>query len=479
MRQNVTQVRTHSDCRSSIVREVVSDSVPVMSRHRRDLRRRDVLRGALAGAVLGAIPLSCSQPRPDAPKPAPVAAKKRILILGGTGFLGPKTVAAAVARGHQVTIFNRGRREKLLPLEIKVEHLYGNRDPELPADDERGPDGKLLHPDATPKGLEQLVGKRWDVVIDNSGYYPRMVKASAELLAKQADLYIYISSISAYGVTPPSGGDETTALATLTDPTVETMGANFENYGGLKALCEQAAATAFPGRAAIVRPGYIVGPGDPTDRFTYWPARIARGGEVLAPGSPDDPLQWIDVRDLADWLVTLAERGTAGTFNAIGPPRPARWGDVLQACVDATGGKTKLVWVPTAWLSQNGMGGEDAFPIWVAPTGESAGFHRWSNERAKAAGLTFRPIADTVAATLAWYPGEIERRVRITRELEAAARAKAKDQPAAQGDPGAKPAEPAPKPDPAALRAGPKAEQEQELLAKWKASGGVAGAAGH
>src|SRR5262249_11214460 len=168
---------------------------------------------------------------------------------GGTGFLGPKTVAAAVARGHEVTIFNRGRREKLLPLEVKVEHLYGNRDPELPADDERGPDGKLLHPDATPRGLEQLAGRRWDVVIDNSGYYPRMVAASAKLLSN-ADLYIYISSISAYADNPPppAGSDETAPLATLADPTVETMGKEFENYGGLKALCEQAAAAAVPRR---------------------------------------------------------------------------------------------------------------------------------------------------------------------------------------------------------------------------------------
>src|ERR1051325_4560088 len=325
MRQRATQVRMHSECRSSIVREVVSDSVPVMSRHRRDLGRRDVLRGALAGAGLGAVPLPCTHPRTDAPAPAPVAAKKRILILGGTGFLGPKTVAAAVERGHEVTIFNRGRREKILPLEVKVEHLYGKRDPDLPADDEKGPDGKLLHPDASPKGLEQLVGKRWDVVIDNSGYYPRMVSASAQLLAKQADLYIYISSISAYD-TNPVNGDENTALAKLADPTVETMGKDFENYGGLKALCEQAAATAFPGRAAIVRPGYIVGPGDPTDRFTYWPVRISRGGDVLAPGSKDDPLQWIDVRDLAEWLVTPAQHNTPRAFNAIGPPNPPSGG---------------------------------------------------------------------------------------------------------------------------------------------------------
>jgi len=426
-----------------------------MSILRRDLTRRDVLRGALAGAVLGAAPLSCSHPQPGAATPAARAAPRRILILGGTGFLGPKTVAAAVARGHQVTIFNRGRREKQLPLEIKVEHLYGNRDPELPAEDERGPDGVLLHPDASPRGLEQLVGKRWDVVIDNSGYYPRMVSASAQLLAKQADRYIYISSISAYDDKVPAGGDETTRLATLADPKVETMGPGFENYGGLKALCEAAAEAAFPGRTAIVRPGYIVGPGDPTDRFTYWPVRISRGGEVLAPGAPADPLQWIDVRDLADWLVTLAEHGTTGAFNAIGPDHPGRWGDVLQSCVTAAGGAAQLVWVPSDWLEHNGAGGEDAFPIWVAPVGRFDGFHRWSNARAKATGLGFRTADDTVKAILAWYPGEVERRVRVTRELAEAAAAKGQPPPA--GDPGA-------------LRAGPKPEDEQALLAKWKAS---------
>ncbi len=383
--------------------------------------------------------------------------KKRILILGGTGFLGPKTIDAAIARGHTITIFNRGKREKHLPLAAKVEHLYGNRDPNLPADDERGPDGKLLNPEGSPKGLEQLVGRSWDVVIDNSGYFPRMVKASAELLAKGASQYIYISSISAYAENAPPGSDERTQLATLADPTVETMGKDGENYGGLKALCEQAAAAAFPGRATIVRPGYIVGPGDPTDRFTYWPVRISRGGEVLAPGSPADPLQWIDVRDLGEWLVALAERGTVGSFNAVGPSAPGRWGDVLGACVAASGGTAKLEWVPATWLEQNEMGGEDSFPIWIPPTGKFEGFHRWNNDRAEHAGLKFRSVDDTVKAILAWYPGEVERRVRVTRELEEAAKAK--------GLP------PKSTPDPKLLRAGPKAEREQELLAKWKASG--------
>src|SRR5262245_53095783 len=348
----------------------------------RRVSRRDVIRGGLAAGALGLV--QCSSPQPAPREPVAAKPKKSILILGGTGFLGPKTIAAALARGHTVTIFNRGKREKLLPLEVSVEHLYGNRDPELPADDEKGPDGKLLHPEATPKGLEQLAGRSWDAVIDNSGYFPRHVAASAELLAKAAKQYIFISSISAYAEPVPArDGDETAKLAVLADPRVETMGAEFENYGGLKALCEQAAAAAFPGRAAIVRPGYIVGPGDPTDRFTYWPVRIARGGEILAPGAPADPLQWIDVRDLADWLVTPVENETAGAFNAIGPTAPAKWGDVLQACVDAAPAASgaKLSWISADWLDKHGMGGEDSFPIWTAPVGKYEGFHRWSNKR--------------------------------------------------------------------------------------------------
>lgn len=419
-----------------------------------------MIRGGLAATALG-LAAACSPKRGPsaAAKPQEPIAPKRILILGGTGFLGPKTVAAATARGHHVTIFNRGKREKFLPLEAQAEHLYGNRDPELPANDERGPDGKLLDPDGSPKGLEQLVGKTWDVVIDNSGYFPRMVSASAKLLAANAKQYIYISSISAYAEYPPAGGDETTPLATLADPTVETMGDKYENYGGLKVLCERAAEAAFPGRATIVRPGYIVGPGDPTDRFTYWPIRISRGGDVLAPGDPSDPLQWIDVRDLAAWLVHLAENNLTGTFNAVGPATPGRWGDVLASCVTLgaakTGKQATLQWVPTAWLEANDMGTDESFPIWAPPVGKSAGFHRWKNDRAKAAGLTFRPVDETIQGLLDWYPTEIERRVRVTAELEAAAKAKGAPPPKSQ--------------PPAELRDGPKAEAEAALLAKFRA----------
>jgi 2'-hydroxyisoflavone reductase len=411
------------------------------------LSRRDVLRGGLAATALVACGSKSPQPSPS-PQPAAKPQPKRILILGGTGFLGPKTIDAALARGHSVTIFNRGKREKLQPLTQKVEHLYGNRDPKLPADE--------ANPEGSPVGLAQLEGKQWDVVIDNSGYFPRLVEASAKLLAPSAERYIFISSISAYADNPAAGGDETTKLAELADPAVEKMGDAFENYGGLKVLCERAVTAAFGAeRSAIVRPGYIVGPGDPTDRFTYWPARIAEGGEVLAPGSPDDPLQWIDVRDLAEWLVTLAERGTAGSFNAVGPEAPGRWGTVLDTCVAASGNKAKLTWVPTEWLAKHEMAGEDAFPIWVPPVDKFAGFHRWKNQRARDAGLTFRPIDDTVKALLAWFPTELERRARVTRELTEAAKAK--------GDPPPKMA------DPTVLRAGPPRAREAELLAAFHA----------
>jgi 2'-hydroxyisoflavone reductase len=423
------------------------------------ITRRELLIGGATATVFAACGGATKSPAPSAgsDETATKPAKKRILILGGTSFLGPATIEAALARGHEITTFNRGKREKTRPLEMKVERLYGNRDPLLPADDEKGPDGTLLHPDGSPKGLEQLAGKQWDVVIDNSGFYPRMVKASADLLAPSAKLYIYISSISAYGENPPNGGDETTKLATLADPTVETMGDQFQNYGGLKALCEQAAQAAFGDRACIVRPGYIVGPGDPTDRFTYWPARIAKGGDIAIPGSPSDPLQWIDVRDLGEWLVTLSENLTGGSFSAVGPAQPARWADVVDACVAAAPtAKANLVWVPTAYLEKTKLIEEGAFPIWAPPVGEFAGFHRWKNDRAKATGLRFRPVTDTVSALLAWLPGELEKRARITAELKATAEAK-----------GAPPPKMA---DPTELRAGPNAAKEAELLAQFRAS---------
>ncbi len=311
------------------------------------------------------------------------AAPKRILILGGTGFLGPATVEAARARGHRITLFNRGRtRPGLFP---DLEKLNGDRDPK------KG------------EGLKALEGRQWDVVIDNSAYYPRMVSASASMLSPNVKQYILISSVSVYADNSVEGADETTKVATIADPTVETMGKEFENYGALKALCEQAAEKAMPGRVTIVRPGYIVGPDDPSGRFAYWPVRLDRGGEVAVPGSPDDPIQFIDVRDLGSWLVRLSETGTTGVFNALGPAKRLKWGQVVEACRKSAGKPARLSWISAEFLAtQKGL----EFPIWAPYRGETKGFHTWSNVRAVRAGLRFRGHDATVRDTLAWYKSQ-------------------------------------------------------------------------
>jgi 2'-hydroxyisoflavone reductase len=372
------------------------------------LTRRTFLQTTAAAAAAAALgPKAQAAPSPEKKLPKPL----RILILGGTGYLGPATIEAALARGHKVAMFNRGKtRPDLFPA---VERFQGDRDPK------KG------------EGLKALEKGEWDVVIDNSAYYPRMVTASASLLAGKCKRYIIISSISAYKEPNPEHGDETAPLATLADPAVEEMGKEFQNYGGLKALCEQAAEKAMPGRVAVIRPGYIVGPDDPSGRFTYWPVRMDRGGEVAVPGAPDDPVQIIDVRDLGAWLVRLAEDGTTGVFNATGPERKLPWGRLVEACRAAGSAKPKLTWIPADFIvKQEGL----EFPIWAPFQGETKGFHTWSNARALAAGLRFRPATETARDTLAWYK---------TQEKMEKGRVKL---------------------------AGPSAEEEVKLLAAWKAS---------
>jgi len=329
------------------------------------------------------------------------AAARRILILGGTGFLGPATVEAARARGHRLTLFNRGRtRPGLFP---DIEKLQGDRDP-----DKGG-------------GLKALAGRQWDTVIDNSGYYPRMVSASARLLAPNVRQYIFISTESVYAENSREGLDETDTLATMPDPTSENMGTNFEYYGALKALCERAAEEAMPGRVTVVRPGYIVGPDDPTGRFTYWPVRMDQGGEVLAPGEARDPVQFVDVRDLGAWLVALAEGGITGIFNAAGPAERLTMGPFLEACQKATPRKSTLTWVSADFLEEQKL----EMPIWAPYRGETRGFHTRSSARAIRAGLRFRPYAATIKDTLAWHKTQKEGgRTRLagpTAEQEAAA----------------------------------------------------------
>ncbi|HEV2209758.1 MAG TPA: epimerase [Verrucomicrobiae bacterium] len=367
-------------------------------------RRRFIASSALAlsSTALHSSVLMAAQ-ETTAPRPL------RILILGGTGFLGPACTESALARGHKVTHFNSGRTEQLRhqagrPSVVpkNVDQLFGNRDPNKTADDRRTagrPD--VPHDPNSPRGLSQLAGRQWDAVIDTSGYFPRMVKASAELLAPHIKQYVFISTISVYADVSKPNYDETAPLATLADPTTEDMGKNYENFGGGKALCERAAETAMPGRVMIVRPGFIVGPRDTSGRFIYWPVRASLAGEMIAPGAPSDPIQVIDVRDLADWLVRCIERDTVGIYNATGPAGDTSMKRMLEQVFAGVGSTAVLTWVPYEFLKSKGVAGQ--FPLYEPPAGESAGLHRCNASRALAKGLTFRPMSDTAKVTLDWY----------------------------------------------------------------------------
>jgi 2'-hydroxyisoflavone reductase len=354
---------------------------------------------ALAGAALaeaGCQPAQAPARSPETPPRTPPGAGKTILILGGTHFLGPPIVETARAHGHTLTLFNRGKTNPhLFP---DVEQLHGDRAGDLAA----------------------LQGRRWDAVIDTSGQIPRHVQRSATVL-REAAQYVFVSSISAYQPISRPGADESAPLVPFSD----LDDTRPENYGGHKALCERVAEEAMPGRVTIVRPTLIVGPGDDTDRFTYWPLRLARGGEVLAPGAPGDPTQIIDVRDLAEWIVLVVEKGHKGVFNALGPRERLGVEAMLGACAQAAGGSPTLTWVDAKFLEQQGVSAWTDMPAWVPPAGEEGGLLQLSNARAVASGLRFRPIVDTARDTLAWFHGlpearQAKLRAGITPEREAA-----------------------------------------------------------
>lgn len=341
--------------------------------------RRQFLVGTLAAAACGS---GKDAPKTSASAAPPVQAggvtKKSILVLGGTGFLGPHVVDYAKARGHTLTLFNRGKtRPGLYP---DIEKLQGDRD------------GKL----------EALRGRTWDAVVDTSGYVPRIVKMSAELLAPSVQQYVFISTISVYADDRAAGSDESAPLATLSDPTSEDVRAN---YGALKALCEGAAETAMPKRVTTIRPGLIVGPGDQTGRFTHWVTRTADGGEVLAPGDGTTPTQWIDGRDLGAWIVRMIEQSAFGTYNALGPDRRVTMKELLDTCNATSGNKAQLTWVPWDFLQKEDVGPWSDMPMWI-PLEEMKGFGTIGNARALAKGLTFRPLADTAKDTLAWVDAQ-------------------------------------------------------------------------
>ena len=340
--------------------------------------RRDFIVAATASAGLFALPALAR--RSSARKPGQPL---QILVLGGTGFLGPHFVEAARAKGHKLTLFNRG---KTNPARFSgqafkdIEQLHGDRKADMKA----------------------LQGRRrWDAVLDTSAYIPADVMRSTRLLAKRVDQYLLVSTISVYAKMDAPGQDESAPLATLADPNVTDV--TGETYGGLKALCEQAAEKEMPGRVTVVRPGLIVGPGDNTDRFTYWPARADRGGEILAPGSPADPTQFIDVRDLAAFLLHLLEQRTYGTFNADAPAGTLTMGELLAASQRAAGKPSTVTWIPADFLETHQVSAWQDMPVWIQPQGEYAGFGRLDTRKAQAAGLTYRPLDTTVADTLAYW----------------------------------------------------------------------------
>ena len=363
--------------------------------------RRDFIKAGLAGAAAAGLPaVGVAGDAGDR------RAKKRqldILVLGGTGFIGPHMVREALRRGHSVTLFNRGRtNDEIFP---DLETITGDRD----------------------NGLDGLKGRRWDAVIDNSGYVPRHVQDSARLLAPNCDRYLFISTVAVYDDISKAD-DEDSALATLADASIEEV--NWETYGPLKALCEKRAAAEIAGdRLTILRPTYIAGPGDHTDRFSYWPIRTRSGGEMLWPGSPADPIQIVDVRDLANFTIDCLDRDISGTYNMVNPPGVYTMGRLLEDCRAVTTTDVEPVWVAEDFLVANGLNPGAQIPIWGG-TARSFGL---STERALAAGMQHRPERETARDVLRWWDTLPEERR-------------------------------------AAPKAGPGRDKEAEVIAAWKAA---------
>ncbi len=336
--------------------------------------RREFLQLAALGGSLGLGLMSGAfAAEPTGQK---AATALRILILGGTGFIGPHMVRHALARGHKITLFNRGKTDPgLFP---EVENLKGDRD----------------------GGLDSLKGRTWDVVIDNSGYLPRLVRDSAELLKDAVGRYIFTSTVSVYPIDGTRGSfDEYGPVQIPEEPESEEIR---KYYGQLKVLCEQAVEEAYPGRNSILRPTVIVGPGDPTDRFTYWPARIDKGGEVLAPGDPRSPIQYIDVIDLAEFFIHMAETGENGIYNVVGPEGRLSTAEFLYGIRAVSNTPVRFTWVDKEFLDAEDIQPWRDVPIW-SPLPTPMAPPMFLNARAIAKGLKFRPLAQTTHATIRWF----------------------------------------------------------------------------
>ena len=358
-----------------------------MTSSRREFLKATGVAGAALGLGIGAreaVAAGTTDARTGTRRVERAAKPLRILILGGTGFIGPHQVRYARERGHTVTLFNRGKTNPgLFP---DVEKLAGDR---------------------AVGDYKALAGRDWDVVIDNPTTVPRWVREAGAALKGHAKQYVFISTISVYAANDVPDADESAATMTAPEPTSEDARTY---YGPLKALSEKEAEKAFPGHTTVIRPGLIVGPGDYSDRFTYWPARFQRGGEVLAPGAPTDPVQMIDARDLAEWTIRVVEDGTVGTYNATGPQSRLTMSEMLGAIRGVMSTDAYLTWVDAPFLETQKVGAWMDMPVWVPPEGEERGFAQRDVRRAVARGLTFRPLAVTAKDTLDFYNGEPEDR---------------------------------------------------------------------
>ena len=318
-----------------------------------------------------------------------------LLIIGGTRFLGLHLVDSALGRGHSLTLFNRGKSNPgLFP---ELETIQGDREHDI----------------------AKLSARTWDAVIDTCGYVPRIVRLSAAGLEQSVGRYVFISSISVFANFSKVGMDESDPVGKLEDESVEEI--TGETYGPLKALCEKVVQDIYAERALIVRPGLIVGPNDPTDRFTYWPVRVARGGDVLAPEKPEVPVQIVDVRDLSDFIIKLIEEKASGIYNATGPDYELTFGDMLEKCRQVADSDANIRWAGVEFLNQNNVAPWSDIPVWVPDTAEDAGFSRFDVSKAIGAGLHFRPLQETVRDTLHWAntrPAEYEWRAGLKPERE-------------------------------------------------------------
>ncbi len=375
-----------------------------MGTNRRDFLKTTAAAGGALAAGMGTAALAgCGTEGAEAAGAGQGQAARslRILILGGTGFIGPHQVEYALSRGHEVTLFNRGRTNaQLFP---EVEKLVGDRESDLSA----------------------LEGRSWDVVVDNSATNaPHWVEASANLLRDSCERYIFVSTRSVYADTSRIPMNIDAPVWTYESAGVEP-GAERLPYGLGKAISEQIARDIFgEDRTLVFRPGLIIGPGDNTDRFTYWPVRIHRGGEVLSPGDGTDPVQIIDVRDFGDWLVRMAEAGEHGTYNVVGPATPRPMAEMLYGIRAVTTAETTFTWVDADFLRDAGLRPYAEMPVWRPARDGYEGFARFDLTPEVEKGLTFRSLADTTAATLEFHfsrPADQQARVfnRLSAEREA------------------------------------------------------------